>query len=147
MEYRMRVMAAVFFAGFAASPVTADDWRAYANPRFGAAAEVPANWRPGFQPENGDGLQFTSPDGRASITVSGGWNQARSMVETVETYGVADVGEIVTYRHQDNRSFVVSGTKGDRISRSLRWRSHPIRVGDNVGLRAPRSVSFGRGER
>jgi hypothetical protein len=32
------------------------------------------------------------------------------------------------------------------VDRSLRWRSHPIRVGDNVG-RAPRSVSFGRGER
>jgi hypothetical protein len=52
----------------------AQSWRGYANARFGTVAQVPGDWRVGREPENGDGLDFTSPDGQATITVFGGLN-------------------------------------------------------------------------
>src|SRR5262249_35584903 len=47
-------------------------WRTYENTRFGTVAEVPRDRRAGREPENGDGLAFSSPDGQATITVSAG---------------------------------------------------------------------------
>jgi len=55
---------AVFAFVLAATPAPAQDWRTYVNPRFGATADVLRDWRAGQPPENGDGLQFTSPTGR-----------------------------------------------------------------------------------
>ena len=43
--------------------LAASSWRSYHNERFGTTADVPADWRAGEPPENGDGLAFTSPDG------------------------------------------------------------------------------------
>jgi hypothetical protein len=53
-----------------AAPADAEGWRIYNNERFGTTAEVPADWRAGRPPENGDGLVFTSPDGRREALTS-----------------------------------------------------------------------------
>jgi len=99
----------------AVTPVVADQWQTYSNPRFGSTAEVPGDWRPGEPPVNGDGLEFISPDGRATIAVSGSWNMDGTTAEAIATFGIQNEGEIITYRHFDKRSIVVSGTRGDRI--------------------------------
>ena len=49
----------------------ADVWRTYVNSKFGTTAELPLRWRMEPPPVNGDGRAFTSPDGRARISISG----------------------------------------------------------------------------
>jgi serine/threonine-protein kinase len=88
----------------------AEQWRPYINGRFGAAADVPADWVGGEQPDNGDGLQFLSPNGEATLTVWGSFNLfdfARMMAPSK--------GQVVTYSVRGSNWFVVSGLSGDRI--------------------------------
>ncbi|HEX8662799.1 MAG TPA: hypothetical protein VF744_02070 [Beijerinckiaceae bacterium] len=101
----------------AAAPALAQrqSWHTYLNSRFGTTAEVPADWRPGREPENGDGLTFTSPDGAASITVSGGLHVLDSVKEHMDMVAAGNAGETVTYLRRDRRAIVASGTKGQRI--------------------------------
>ena len=96
-------------------PASADAWQTYANERFGATADVPADWRAGEPPANGDGLAFTSADGAARITVSGSLQTFDTIAEAMASYEAPNDGETVTYRHRGKRSVVVSGTSGDRI--------------------------------
>ena len=112
----MRSLALVLAFVLAAAPALAQQrWRTYFNERFGTTAQVPADWRPGPEPENGDGLAFTSPDGEASITVYGGLHILGSVKEGMDVIAERNHGEAVTYEHRDRRAIVVSGTKGDRI--------------------------------
>ncbi len=93
----------------------AESWRVYSNARFGTTADVPADWRAGRPPANGDGLVFTSPDGQASVAVYGGLHIWDSIDEAVAIIEKPDDGETITYRHREPRAIVVSGTQGDRI--------------------------------
>jgi serine/threonine-protein kinase len=99
----------------ASLPAAAETYRSYANERFGATADVPASWRAGPPPENGDGLIFRSPDGSAALTVSGSLNIADSVDEAMRDQAAPNDGEAVTYRKSGKRHVTVSGTKGDRI--------------------------------
>ena len=90
-------------------------WQTYVNERFGSTADVPATWQAGTPPENGDGLEFTSPDGQASIIVSGILNIDDTLDEAFASRETPFDGETVTYRHRDKRGLVVSGTKGELI--------------------------------
>ena len=36
------------------------NYRRYVNERFGTSADIPAGWRAGPSPENGDGLRFAT---------------------------------------------------------------------------------------
>lgn len=96
-------------------PASAGTWRTYVNERFGATAEVPADWQAGEPPANGDGLAFTSPDGAATVIVSGGLQTFDTIAEAMARYETPNDGETITYRHRGERSVVVSGTSGDRI--------------------------------
>jgi serine/threonine-protein kinase len=87
----------------------------YHNPRFGTTADVPAGWQSGRPPDNGDGLVFTSPDGTAHLTISGGLNIWDSIEEAMEIYATGNAGETITYTHREARAITVSGTKGDLI--------------------------------
>jgi hypothetical protein len=114
---RLRV-AAFALAGVAAvtSPVQAEEgYRTYHNDRFGVTADVPRDWRAGRPPENGDGLQFTSPDGTATITVSGGYRMADSVAEALTSEQAPDEGETVTYQTRAPRMAVISGMRGQTI--------------------------------
>jgi hypothetical protein len=94
---------------------SAETWQTYVNDRFGTTADVPADWRPGEPPANGDGLKFTSPDGRASIAVFGSLQTFDTIAETIAIDETPNDGETITYRHRDKRALVVSGTRGDVI--------------------------------
>ncbi len=105
-------------AGVAAamSPAPAEDaYRTYHNDRFGVSADVPRDWRSGRPPDNGDGLQFTSPDGSATITVSGGYKIADSVAEALTSEQAPDEGETVTYQTRAPRMAVLSGMRGQTI--------------------------------
>jgi hypothetical protein len=104
----------VIFAALAASPAFAADWRAYRNDRFGTSADIPAGWRMGEEPANSDGRIFTSPDGRATITVSGSY----AVLPRAEEFALrlaADQGKTIQYKKQGRDWLVVSGRNGARI--------------------------------
>jgi serine/threonine-protein kinase len=112
----MRSLALALAFVLAAAPAFAQQrWHTYFNERFGTTAQVPVDWRPGPEPENGDGLVFTSPDGGASISVYGGLHVLGSIKEHIDMIAEGSDGETVTYLRRDRRAVTVSGTKGDRI--------------------------------
>ena len=92
-----------------------EQYRTYRNERFGVTADVPRDWRAGPPPANGDGLRFTSPDGTASISVSGSFNAGDTVGEAMENEQLADDGETIVYRAKQERMSVVSGTRGGII--------------------------------
>src|SRR3954471_13483338 len=104
--------AAAVLACDLAPAAAAPGWRVYANPRYGTTLEVPADWRPGREPDNGDGLVFTSPDGAASIRVWGGLHIADSVAEELDSRATPEPGETVSYRRRGPRSLVLSGRRG-----------------------------------
>lgn len=103
------------FLIFASLPAAAEKYRSYTNERFGQTADVPASWHPDPPPANGDGLIFRSPDGGASLTVSGSLNIADSVKEALRDQGTPNDGENVTYRKIGTRDVTLSGLKGDKI--------------------------------
>lgn len=107
-------------AALAATAAQAGAWRTYANDRFGATADFPAGWRMGPAPENDDGRVFTSPDGRATITISGSL-ASLPRAEMIDLMTKPDAGETVDYKKVEKDRVVVSGRKGDQIyySKSL----------------------------
>ena len=99
------------------APASAEQgYRHYRNARFGVSADVPSDWKAGPEPENDDGLVFSSPDGAATITVFGILNVDGERADKViaEEQRAWD-GETVTYRNRSGRQAVVSGTRGDVI--------------------------------
>src|ERR1700743_3909324 len=99
--FRKCFCAALMMASIVAlSPVSAEQgYRNYRNARFGVSADVPSDWKAGREPENNAGLVFSSPDGAATITVSGILNAdnqpaSRAIAEEQQ----AQTGETVTYR-------------------------------------------------
>jgi hypothetical protein len=101
--------------GLAAATAYADSFHVYANPRFGATAEVPSDWKPDPPPENGDGLVFRSPDGAASLTVSGIYNLDETAKEAMDEEDKPRQGETITYHQRGPRFVAVSGVAGDKI--------------------------------
>ena len=112
---RLRLVPILVAALLAAAPAFAGAWLTYANGRFGTTADVPADWKRGKPPENGDGLTFTSPDKRARITVSGSLQVMDTIEDTVAILDAPNDGETITYRHKEPGVVVVSGTVGKRI--------------------------------
>jgi hypothetical protein len=103
-----------FFLFLFATAAQAGGWQTYRNDRFGATADIPAGWRMGEAPENDDGRVFTSPDGRATITVSGIFVALPRFQEFAIMTKPGD-GETIDYKRQGRDWLVVSGRKGDRI--------------------------------
>jgi hypothetical protein len=112
------------------SPVTAEQaYRNYRNARFGVSADVPSDWKAGREPDNQDGLVFSSPDGAATIIVSGILNADDAPArEVIAGEQRAQDGETVTYRKADARQAVISGTRGDMIF----YRKAILSCGDQV---------------
>lgn len=111
----IRAVCVLLLLAFTADAGAAESWRVYANARFGSVADVPRDWRPGREPENGDGLRFASPDGQASVTVSGSLHIWDTPEEAMDIMQGADKDETVTYQRRTKRMLIVSGTRGNAI--------------------------------
>src|SRR5471030_1510041 len=111
----IRFLALALLAAASIASARAESFRIYSNPRFGATAEYPADWRPDPPPENGDGLVFRSPDGKATITISGILNIADSPDEAMRDEEKVSDGQTVTFHQHGRRSVIMSGTQGDKI--------------------------------
>jgi hypothetical protein len=93
----------------------AETWRTIHTTRFGATAEVPANWVMDPPPTNNDGRSFRSPNGRAQIIVSGIFAIEETKAEKIASMVKPEIGGTITYEKRGPDWIVVSGTKGDRI--------------------------------
>jgi serine/threonine-protein kinase len=111
----IRTVLAVLILVLAADDASAQDWRSYRNARFGTVADVPRDWRAGRASENADGLAFSAPDAKGTITVSGGLHVWDTIAEAVEIMEASDDRATITYRHRGKRVLVVSGTRGDTV--------------------------------
>lgn len=88
-------------------------YRPYANARFGFSTAVPATFISGQPPQNGDGMNFISTDGRATMTVYGSNNVLNDTAATLRTKQAATLvakGGTVTYRNTSSSIAAVSGT-------------------------------------
>jgi hypothetical protein len=107
------------------SPVLADDWSHFRNPRFGLTIEIP----PGFAedtaaPANGDGATYHSPDGAAELKVWGA-NLVQPFKDDNDAAEAAEKAEgwTITYERGVNPDLskpgngwqVYSGTRNGRI--------------------------------
>ncbi len=100
--------------GRAAEPV-----QTFIDPRFGFRSQVPARLVRQPPPENGDGREFTSPDGLQHVTCSG-INTPSEDVGTsprvagrrVRAFRLAH-GDTVTYSVADAASYTLSGLQTD----------------------------------
>jgi hypothetical protein len=113
----LRVAACTLASVPAASfPADAEEtYRTYHNDRFGVSADVPRDWRAGRPPDNGDGLKFTSPDGAATLIVSGSYRMADTVAEALNSEQAADEGETITYQTRGPRMAVISGMRGQTV--------------------------------
>ena len=93
----------------------AEGWRTYTNTRFGAAAQVPANWAMDPEPDNNDGRSFTSPDKRAKIVIAGIRAEIVAPDEDMALRAKPNDGEVITYQKRAKGWIVVSGTRGETI--------------------------------
>jgi serine/threonine-protein kinase len=104
----------IAFVLVATTVAAAAPWKTYANDRFGATADYPAGWRAGEAPANNDGLVFTAPDGRATITISGS-HSVLPRAQEIEIMTTPADGETVDYKSRGRDWIVLSGRRGDRI--------------------------------
>lgn len=111
----IRLVLLTFLTGAAIVAARAETMRTYANPRFGATAEVPSDWRADPPPENGDGQRFSSPDGLATITISGILNIGDNVEAAMREEEEPGAGETITYRQRSGRALITSGTRGSEI--------------------------------
>lgn len=102
-----------------AGTALASEWKTYVNDRFGAAADIPADYTEGEEPANDDGRRFTSPEGDATIAV---WGALASIEgESFQQYAEQLVGYdkqdgwAISYTAGKKDWYAFSGTKGDQI--------------------------------
>ncbi|HTO79001.1 MAG TPA: hypothetical protein VMJ31_04410 [Methylocystis sp.] len=120
------------------SGVCAESWRSYHNDRFGTTADVPASWKMQPPPANDDGRVFTSPDGRAELTVNGGYAGLADPDELGWRLQPME-GETVDYKQRRGDWAVVSGTKGDKIFYRKTLLSCGGAVANDISLEYPAS--------
>jgi hypothetical protein len=88
-------------------------WETYSDDRFGTMIERPYDWV-GQKPEDGDGFLFTSPDGKATIVVTGALNSLDTVANAFGIYEKPTPGETIMDRHLDKGGITISGKKGGR---------------------------------
>lgn len=110
------VLSALVLSAFIllAQAEAAEGYRRYVNERFGTSADIPAQWRAGRAPDNGDGLRFSGPDGRAFVSVSGSLHISDTVKEELDILAAEPAAE-VTLEKRGPTSFVQSGRRGGVI--------------------------------
>lgn len=90
-------------------------YQSYFNDRFGVSADVPRGWTSGAEPDNSDGLRWTSPDGTAEVAVYGGFQVLDSLEEAFGSQADLGTGAVTTYKAKGKHGLTVSGLKDDKI--------------------------------
>jgi serine/threonine-protein kinase len=134
MIHRLVILAALL----AGSAAQAAPWRQYHNARFGVTADYPASWTMGPEPANDDGRVFTSPDGRARLTIFGHFVLDGREAEMAENEKGRE-GEAVAYRLRKANWIVRSGTRGGAIFYSKALISCRDTVWNGVDIEYPAS--------
>ncbi len=112
----MRIfLSAVCLVALSQAALAESGWTSYHNARFGTNADDPAGWKAGPPPENNDGLVFTSPDEKASLTISGSLNVDDNLDDAFKLYETPNQGETITYKRRIGLAITVSGTHGGNI--------------------------------
>lgn len=93
-----------------AEPAAAGKWETYENGRFGFRFEYPASLRPGRQPENAAGRNFT--DGTFSVTAQGQFMHDRT-IDDFYRDALKAYGSDVTYKVKRATWFVVSADQSN----------------------------------
>lgn len=131
-----RIALGLLMAALAGSAAWAVSWTSYHNERFGTTADRPADWTEGTPPDNGDGLAFTSGDGKGKLTISGIMSVGTLQEDTSSRLQPQD-GETITYKATGKNVVVVSGTKGDTIFYRRSLSSCKGRVWNMISLEYP----------
>jgi hypothetical protein len=101
-----------------ATAAAADGWTRYADPRFGAAADVPPGFAAAEPPAGGGGLEFAGADGRARLAVYGLPNAEGQRLAEYSAFSLGEEEEAgwrITYSRVADGWFVHSGRQGGRI--------------------------------
>lgn len=97
-------------------PVTLgpDGWMMYRNARFGGVIPVPPALVALRPPDNGDGQAFATADGKAVLTMWGGFNVDHlGDLETRWQADLAEPGRTITYKRKTAGWYVISGVMQD----------------------------------
>lgn len=86
----------------------AADWRTYRDPALGFALTYPAHLRPSARFE-GPGREFASPDGRFTVSATGGLLKSGDPLETYWKKALKEFGASVHYKKRGRSWFVISG--------------------------------------
>jgi hypothetical protein len=101
----------------AATPAIADDWRPYANARFGYVIDLPADFTVTSEADNGDGVTLASKDGKAELRVFGANRLQEDFVAEIKSRAEVDEKEgwTVSYSKRSKTWASYSGSRKDRI--------------------------------
>jgi len=96
---------------------SAADWSHYGNARFGYWVDIPPGFSSVDEAENGDGGTSTSPDGRAKLSVWGGYMMQGGFADEVAWTIDQDKQEgwTISYDKRAAKAASWSGTKGDKV--------------------------------
>jgi len=124
------------------TPLMAETWRTYRNPRFGTTIEYPDRFRPGRPPENGDGLGFSSADG-AAFSVWGSHNSLEHDLSGLETFAreTLSKNQRVTYEARGGNWFVLSGSQGNKTFYQRYLLSHRQQIVNGFEISYPGGLS------
>lgn len=120
------------------TPLMAESWRTYRNPRFGTTIEYPDRFRPGRPPENGDGLSFTSADG-AAFSVWGSHNSLEHDLSGLESFARENLSkdQRIAYEARGANWFVLSGSQGNKTFYQRNLLSHHQRIVNGFEISYP----------
>ena len=137
------VLAVALAALTIASGASAAEWTHYTNARFGASADVPADFVIQPPPENGDGRSWKSVDGKGEISIYGSF---AANADSFDEYRRQELGyaqdDGVTVTYQSGKAdawFAYSGTVGGDVVYMKAVRAQPCAslVVNHIYLRYP----------
>ncbi len=126
-------------AGAAVSAAAQQEYKTYTNDRFGFSVAYPADYKAGEEPENDDGLVFTSPDGTAEIRVWAGYNVLdQDLNAKLSSDSAAVDGKIKYHLIKNNNGYFSSEKDGMIYYQRTLFRVNS-EVFYNVRIRYPKS--------
>jgi hypothetical protein len=120
-----RLLLAATLAALPYRAGAAEGWANYQNARYGTTLEYPRRFRPGPEPDGGDGLTLSAPDG-ATLRVWGSLNVDERDIAGLEAFlrEAAGEDERITYRAAGTSWLALSGLRGGNLFYQRHLLSH-----------------------